>query len=586
MVQKQNSHNRGAVLTLLFGLLLLVGVGHADQVIACYPIPEQSAGLAWDGQLFWMGGVGENGNWIRAYDPQEGVVVDSLEAPVRDCLGLAYINGRLAYLSPRDQHTYFVSREGSEVAFENPHPHLGGLGSDGSTLWAATYSDQQGEIYQMNERGEVLRSMPFSGRHSRDCAFHAGRLYVADRLAQEIRVVNPESGRFIRTFPTPAVNPDGLATDGEYLWLIDDGDNKEGDMMYQILIRPDGNMRFSAMSHNYGSIVIREEVIWTLWVYNDGARTARLSEIETRNGNPEIFMPHDWAFPGEIAGGDSAGLRISFQPSFEDSVRTELGLTFDLDRETYWIDLRGNGVHARRDIQIPLHSLDFGTARSGQYVRMSNLRMLEVENNGGEPLTIERLIFSNPSFYAGLYDFPHTFDEPGLYKIPIFFHPNRWDDSDFHETLIVVSNDQDTPEIRIMLDGRSRLDNYNGGVVLWSAVVGNRENQIPRARAIQDIDDVSGDGLNDLVIATNDFVISAYHAAASGDAIPIWSYYTNLNPWRQGLVNNQYGISRGSDWDGDGISDLAIGLEGGANEVVALWSCRRGDLDLGFTRAA
>ncbi len=570
MFQKHYSHNPGVLSALLTGLLLLVGPAQADQILACYPIPEQSAGLAWDGHVFWMGGVGESGNWIRSFDPQEGTVIDSIEAPVSDCLGLAWFEDRLAYLSPRDAHTYFVSHEGSEVGFENPHPHLGGLAGDGPTLWAATYSEQQGSVYQVNARGEVLRSLPFSGRHSRDCAFHAGRLYVADRLAQEVRVVNPESGRFIRTIPTPAINPDGLASDGEYLWLTDDGDNKEGDMLYQILIRPDGNMRFSALSHNFGSVVINQEVIWTLWVYNDGARSAHLSQLEYRNGMEEIFMPHDWVFPHEIAGGDSAALPISFQPFFEDSARIEVGLTFDLDRETYWIDLRGKGVHARRDIQIATRNINFGTARCGQYIHNSNLRMLEVENNGGEPLTIARLNFTNPSFFSGLYNFPHTFTEPGLYKIPLFFRPNRFVDSGFHAEVTVVSNDPDTPEIRIMLDGLSNLDNYNGGEVLWNTTVGNRDNPIPRVRAIQDIDDVSGDGLNDVVIATNDFSINAYHAAASGEAIPVWSYTTNANPWRQGLVHNQYCISRGGDWDGDGLSDLAIGLEGGANMVVAL----------------
>ncbi len=557
-------------------MLLLVGTpAIAEQIVEVHLIPENSSGLAWDGNVLWMGGIGEAGGWIRAFDPEQGEVVDSIPAPVPDCLGLAYFNGRLTYLSSRDRRTYYVSRDGYEVAFESPVEHLGGLGVDGATLWGATYSTPQGSIMQMNAQGEILRSLPFSCRHSRDVAIHAERIYVADRLAQQVRVVNPVTGTLIRVFPTPGMNPDGLASDGNYIWLMDDGDNKSGDMLYKLLVRPDGNMRFSSLQHNYGSVVINEEEVWTVWVYNDGARTARLVNFESRNGNDEIFIPH-WALPREIEGGDSASLRISFEPAYEDSVGIEFGLTYDIDREAYWIGLKGNGVRPQRDIVVNQHLIDFGTARCGEFVRGSNLRYLDIENNGGEPLTIEDLQFSNQSFFHGFYDFPLTLEEPGLTRIPIFFRPDRWVDSTYQETVIIVSDDPDSPEIRVLLNGRTHLDNYNGGEVLWSTVVGDRENSIPRARAIVEIDDVTGDGLRDVVIATNDYLISAYHAASSDESVPVWTVNTNINPWRQGLVHGIEGMSAGGDWNNDGVTDLAVGLEGGANEVLAL-SGRNGE---------
>lgn len=558
-----------AALAFLISTFSLSTPLFADIIVDTYDVPENSSGLAWDGNVLWIGGVGNRGGWIRAYDVENEQIVDSIRAPVADCLGLAFINNRLAYLSPRCDTTFFVSQDGYEVGFANPFGNLGGLGADGNTLWSATYSDSPGVVLHLDEFGRILQSMPFSGRHGRDVAFHRERLYVADRLAQEIRIVNPESGRFIRTFDTPTRNPDGLASDGEYLWLLDDGDNKSGDKLYKILITPDGNMRLSSLAHNFGSLVIDDEVNWTLWVYNDGSRTAELINYEC-DGNDDILTPNMWSFPRTIEPGDSAALDVTFGPAYYDSVFLRFALTYNLDRQAYWIDLRGKGVNPRRDILIRQRQLDFGITLTGQYVNSSNLRYLLVENNGGEPLTIGDLIFSNESFFHGYYNFPHTFDEPGLYRIPIFFRPDRDENIAYHERVTIVNNDPDSPQIIVNLVGTTHLNNYLGGTDLWTTSAGTAEVEMPRIRAIQDIDDISGDGLSDIVIASNDYRIQAFHAAATQYAIPIWTYRTDTNPWRSGVVASPRGLSEGDDWDEDGVKDIALGLEGGSKRVVTL----------------
>ncbi len=561
---------------LLIGFICLIALFtfsesvSANEIVEFYNIPEYSSGLAWDGDLIWFGGVGPKGDWIRAFNPEVGEIVDSIRAPVQDCMGLAFFESRLAYISPRSDSTFFVSREGYEVGFSNPQENLGGLGVDGNTLWTATYSLRNGTLYQLDNHGDVLLSMPFTGVHSRDIAYHRGRVYVSDRIAQGVRIVNPESGAFIRTFGTPGMNPDGLTSDGEYLWLMDDGDDKEGDRLYKILVRPDGSMRMSRVNYNFGSVVVGRQKFFDLWVYNDGATEAELTELTSRDGNEDIFIAHRWAFRDVIAPGDSARLRIEFSPAYEDSVHIEYGLTYDLDRQTYWIDFRGKGVRRNRDILVHNRVLDFGMTRCGQYVRGSNLRYLEIENNGGDPLTIEELRFSNQSFYYGFYDFPITFEEPGLYRIPIFFEPEVNRNAAYSERVSIFSDDPDSPEIIVSLQGMTTLSNYNGGETLWWTIVGNREMPVPRTRAIQDIDDVTGDELADVIIASNDFTVAAYHASATRNAIPIWRYKTDANPWRQGLVHGQNGLSEGGDWDFDDVHDVVFGLEGGAKQVIAL----------------
>jgi len=574
--QKLNqSYTLSMVQCALAILLLLIGIIapnmlQAENVVGSYDIPPNSSGLAWDGHLFWMGGVGDQGDWIRAFDPESEQIVDSIRAPEADCIGLAWYQGRLAYISPRSDRTYFVGRNGHEVAFENPMENLGGLGVDGDNFWSATYSEQRGTIILMNNEGNVIHSRPYNGRHSRETAFLRGMVYVADRLEHDIRVVNPESGQFVRRFHSPTSNPDGLTSDGTYLYLIDDGDEKDTDKLYKMEVPQNGRIRYSSLAHNYGSVVIDDEVVWSVWIYNDGPRETELIDFEARDGNDDIFVPHLWNSPSPIAAGDSAELRISFQPAYEDSLHIYFRLTYDLDRITHEINLRGKGVRDRRDILIVQRVIDFGETRCGQHVRGSNLRYLLIENNGGSPLTVEGLEFSNESFFHGFWEFPHTFEEPGLYKIPIFLRPIEDFSETFRDSVTILSNDPDSPEITVNLVGQSRSSNYNGGYVLWETTVGETENPGQRVRAIQDIDDVSGDDIDDIAIASNDYMIRAYHAAASTIAIPIWTYSTDANPWRRGLVAGQRGISEGGDWDDDGVRDIVFGLEGDSRQIIAL----------------
>lgn len=574
----QTPYQKRASSILFMALALLIYLGAlnvptavlAENVIGGWDIPPNSAGLAWDGDLFWIGGVGANGNWIRALDPESGQIVDSIRAPEADCIGLTWFQGRLAYISPRSDRTYFVGRNGNEVAFDNPLENLGGLGVDGDYFWSATYSQRRGTIILMDSEGSVIRSMPYNGRHSRETAFLRGKVYVADRLEQEIRVVNPESGQFIRTFDTPASNPDGLTSDGTFLYLIDDGDEKSTDRLYKLSVPQDGGMRYSAIAHNFGSVVIEDEKVWSLWIYNDGARETELIDFEALDGNDDIFVPHLWNIPSPIAPGDSAELRISFQPAYEDSTHILFRLTYDLDRDFQQINLRGKGVRDRRDILIIQRTIDFGVTRCGQHVNASNLRYLLIENNGGTPLTVESLEFSEESFFHGFWEFPHTFEEPGVYRVPIFLRPRSNVNISYRESVTIISNDPDSPEIRVNLVGQGLSSNYNGGAVLWETNVGESESPGERVRAIQDIDDVSGDDIGDVIIASNDYLISAYHAAATSTAIPIWTYTTDINPWRRGLVAGQRGISGGDDWDDDGVHDVVFGLEGESRQIIAL----------------
>jgi len=555
-------------LLLACTLLLQTGEALADDIRQTFMVPRDTRGLGCAWGKVWVGGIGDRGGYIWGYDPESGQLIDSMVAPIPDCLGMEGFDGGLAYISMRSDSVFLITRAGVSTIAKPIH-YLAGLASDGRTLWGASYFQPQGAIYQFDLNGRVLNAVPFIGRHSRDMAYLKGRLYIADQLAGYVRIINSETGRLIRAMNTPGINPSGLASDGEDLWVLDEGDQKATSRVYRIYVRPEGGIRFSSLSHNFGSVVIDQSRDWTVWVYNDGPRDTRLLNFEARDGNDNIFVPHVWSFPNSIAAGDSAALVVSFSPGYPDSVHIFFALTYDLDRIENVVNLRGKGVNPQRDFQIaPPRNLEFGLAYWGPGMQISNLRMLTVENNGGTPVTIRELRFADTTFNSGNYPLPQTLREPGAYRIPIFFRPNAT--REFRSQVTVVTDDPDSPQIVVYLHGNARANIYPGGSPLWNVTVGTGEGSYPNARAILPIDDITGDGLADVVVAANDFTVTAYHAAVTQLPVPYWVYRTDDNPWRSGCVAGQRAMSPGGDWNRDGIGDIVVGFDGGALTLTAL----------------
>ena len=556
-------------LTLTLICAISPGPAAAATVVAEWLVPDHSSGLAWDGSRLWVGGIDEKGGYLQALDPARGEVLNTITAPVADCFGLEWFDDALAYLSPNCDSTVLIHNDGTLIYIPNPYAYMAGLAVKEGSLWSSSYFNPTRTLIQMDTEGRVLNSTPFLGRYCRDMTFHNEMLYVADRTTREIRVINPATGRMVDAFPTPGLNPSGLASDGEYLWLLDDGDKPGYDQLYKLLMRDNaGGIRFSELHHNYRSVVINEVSTWSVWIYNDGLQTAQRLSFEAEGGNDDIFVPHIWQFPLEIAAGDSVQLEISFQPAYPDSEHIQFAIMYNVDRVTNYLSLSGKGVRNNRQITVSNRNLDFGTTRAGRYVRSSNLRYLQIENSGGEPLTIERLEFGDDHFSAGIYNFPCILNEPGLIQVPIYFRPTG--DNRYDSEVVIVSDDPNAPEIGVSLSGRGWLRDYSGGEKLWSMQLGDLNGVQPRVRAVIGMNDITGDGLSDVVIATNDNQIRAYHAASTNTTLPIWSYDAGLNPWRSGSVWGQSGLSWSDDWNYDGIREIVAGLEGDAMSVVSL----------------
>jgi sugar lactone lactonase YvrE len=95
-----------------------------------------------------------------------------------------------------------------------------GIAYDGKDLWLSVRDSPQLVLVNI-VNGARIRLLHLLRGSFGAIDYHAGRLYVADRLANAILVVDPENGTIERTIPQPGFAVDGLCHDGASLWVID-----------------------------------------------------------------------------------------------------------------------------------------------------------------------------------------------------------------------------------------------------------------------------------------------------------------------------------------------------------------------------
>ena len=90
------------------------------------------------------------------------------------------------------------------------------------------------------------------------------------------------------------------------------------------------------------------------------------------------------------------------------------------------------------------------------------------------------------------------------------------------------------------------------------------------ARFIKDINDINGDGVNDLIVTTDNYLTVAFNGNSSVWGDVLWIFNSGTNNNNTGKVERMNSFQIIEDISGDSINDVIVGFGGGNEMVYAL----------------
>lgn len=562
-------------------------------VVKVIPAPDYPYGLTYDGTYLWVGTSYANtaGDFLWKIDPSDGSVVGTIPVPdpyqFYKVKGLAY-DGQYLWVfedvSGTDKFFKVDPNTGAVLkTIYSPHNnYIGGMTFQDGHIWFSNYygSSPEGILIKMDTTGVPVDTIVAQGEQPMGIAFDGQFLWCAEdsiygtarnRIFQYDPVNLTYTGTYIRN---PSLKPRDMTWDGNYLWLV--SHNTTNSEIYQIALTggtPDIELPVTSLSFNLVSI--GDTLSYAFNVLNIGDDTLKLTAIQF---DTSAFFCDVTSFPVIIPAGGSVTYHVSFAPVAVGLVTGTMTIhSNDPDEPVVTVSLSGQGQYSQPTIWLSAHSHDFGnvwipTEGKARWT-------LKIANTGNQNLEIVDLILTEPVFtLGGFSSFPITLVPNDTFDLYVYFQPT--DTLTYRDTLIVSSTDPQSPYEYVALTGKGMLGDYSAGYIFWNYNVPTNpyagSYQEYEVDGLQTINDINGDGVDEVIIATENYWILCLDGNSSGTADTLWSFVTFISNYSAGSIGqtNDYGVQDAidvaSDLNGDGYNDVVIATGGGNEHVYAI----------------
>ena len=274
------------------------------------------------------------------------------------------------------------------------------------------------------------------------------------------------------------------------------------------------------------------------------------------------------SFPYIISSGMTKNLEVTFTPT-ENKVYIDSILFYhnDPNFEYSRVDLEGKGIFTSAYLGLSQSELDYGNKRrnSTSYIELS------VSNLGSASLSIDSVTLKTSFYYLQNLTIPLIVDSLQSSSFRIWFHPNNY--GLYEDTLTIYSNASNGNIFKIPANGVGSQWDSTLGSIIWQGQIPDNpgtsyNNYIPRS--MKKIQDLNGDGVEDLIVSTDNYWTIAYNGNSSGWADMLWKFSTYFGSYNTGSVGVVQGLQIASDLNGDQVEDVVIGTWGGNEFVYAL----------------
>ncbi len=545
--------------------LFLVSPLISQKILKVIPAPGYNNGyyaygLAWDGSYLW---VGDDFDGIIYKIDTTGNVISSFQGIAGANHGLAW-DGANLWCAGEYDNNYFVkfSTTGLRIdSIPNNWDYVGGLTFNNGYLWVSVYYPNTFfNIYKVDtSNGNILDTIQSPGTQPQGLAWETQYLWVVmddnDGDTEVIWKINPLDGSIIDTVDVPTTRPRGLVWDGQYLWLIAQAPPDWGyaGAIYKIDPYGIGNPEIyvPVTSHNFGDVIVGDTSIFYLTYSNVGNDTLIVDSVS--HNNSEFFIEN--SFPKKTPPGVTDTILVMFIPQTAgykyDTLRIYSNDPLNTMEEVY---LQGNGVYQGPEISISPDSLLWGGIRKNALKRM----WITIQNVGNSPLLIDSIKFKTNNFFT--YDtFPVSISPSTQRKIGIWFNPDTT--NVYLDTLVIFNNDIDESMLKVPLKGQGFDTLYNSGEVIWYF---DAQGDIwEHIRAIKSIDDINNDGFQDVVAVSENDTLYVFNGNGYQYGDYLWKRYIGTCYVERGLVITP-------DLNNDGYKDIVLGTVWGIRTIYAL----------------
>lgn len=590
----------------IIALLALVTINsqiYSQSLIAAYPFPATTVyngfwGITQINDTLWIGSS-SNGKLYKV--TKTGTILDSITTPFNFNNGLAW-DGTGFWIARNASGTTSrlikVNMSGTPVdtiSFANiagsSTVGIGGIAVSGSSIWMAVYFPDN-TVYPFTyaykidiATGNFLDTIPLRGKQPQGIAVKGDTIfYVNDNFQSEperIYAYREAVGDTLFSFAAPDADndcdPRGLFWDGSNLYLMayrvgtSTGQFRN---LYKYSITGQGSPQIgtSFNTYNFGNVIIGQTGNQSFTITNSG--TANLTVTNYTMTNPRFSISPN-SVPDVFTPGQTKNYTLSFSPTVFDTTSGELRITSnDISNPLKIVTLRGKGVYNGSQINISVTSANFNTRRVGSLCGYT----FDITNQGSAPLVINGVTFSTQRFWFDNLNvtFPITIDTQRTRTFRIWFNPNAA--GNFNDSAIFNTNAVNSGAGKILLSGTGQVLNSALGDILWEGSI--PDNPLTTAddfqpKSLKEINDVNGDGVNDLICATENYWTICFNGNASGNADTLWKFNSCFGTNNTGSVDYEDAMQIMDDLNGDGIQEVVIGC-GGGNEGVYVLSGKTG----------
>lgn len=589
-----------AGISVCFSFLFLSVPVFSQSIVGFYPLPDETFfnfsayGLDSDGQNVYISSTTTTASPGRIYKfDTNGSKVDSFETGLKGSQGLAFDGTDFWYFQRTSPSKIYKVTTGGVVldSIETGTSFVGGLGWDSTGLWYSIYfPDASAGYYKVDvNTKDIIDTIAVFPMHKQpqSIAWDGQYYYLSlDDFSGDPKAVwiyDPVLGDTVGTVPLLdpiSQDPRGIAWDGQHLWLIADPVGSVENALFQFDLVGGGtpNILLSETEFDYQNVVIGTQVGHTIFISNSGTDTLQISGVT--NSNPTIFST---TAPNlTIPPGSNTSIVADFIPTVfgRDSALIQI-TSNDINDPVVDVWLFGSGIYPDPEIALSAVSHDFGTVwtNNNPTGEGSAFWNLVIDNQGAAPLELQNISTGTAEFeYLNEITFPITIDSVGRFVLQTAFVPSG--PGLFTDTLRILTNDASDPVVDVLLQGTGDTTALGLGSVMWTYQVPDHPStgfDDFRVVAMKTIEDVSGDGYEEVVVASENYWILCLNGNGAGVTDTVWKFTTYVSNFSAGSIGStgelpslNKALAITEDLNADGKQDVVIGTGGGNERVYAL----------------